>query len=182
MTKGSDMHEELIEQVEALRMNEQPSFFYLNGALANICALLYRSLPNLNWVGIYYLYEDDNLVLGPFHGEVACVTLPVGKGVCQKAVREKCVVRVDDVHQFSSHISCDSNSQSELVVPLFYHDKVVAVLDIDSSEKNHFTDELQSLFTEIGKILTTCFEATSNYLDILRINSHYIDSSIERDE
>jgi putative methionine-R-sulfoxide reductase with GAF domain len=121
-------------------------------------------------------------VLGPFHGEVACVTLLKGRGVCQKAVRDKSVVCVEDVNKFPSHISCDSHSQSELVVPLFVAGKVVAVLDIDSSEKDHFNSDLEAFFTEIGEILTTCFEATPNYLDILRINSHYIVSSNERDE
>jgi len=182
LTNKEILFDELLDQVNALSDCQINSFFYLNSTLANVSALLYRSLPLLNWVGFYFLVEDKTLVLGPFHGEVACVTLAVGRGVCQKAVEAKSVVRVADVNEFPSHISCDSHSQSELVVPLFVKGDVVAVLDVDSSEKHHFTDELELFFTKVGEILTSCFNRIPNYLDILKINSHYIDSSDEGDE
>ena len=108
--------------------------------LSNVSALLSMELDNINWVGFYLLNENE-LVLGPFQGKPACVTIPIGKGVCGTAVSTDSLQLVKDVHDFPGHIACDSSSRSELVMPL--HDKsgrVIAVLDIDSPTTGRFTD------------------------------------------
>ena len=108
--------------------------------LSNVSALLSMELDNINWVGFYLLNENE-LVLGPFQGKPACVTIPIGKGVCGTAVSTDSLQLVKDVHDFPGHIACDSSSRSELVMPL--HDKsgrVIAVLDIDSPTIGRFSD------------------------------------------
>ena len=108
--------------------------------LSNVSALLSMELDNINWVGFYLLNENE-LVLGPFQGKPACVTIPIGKGVCGTAVSTDSLQLVKDVHDFPGHIACDSSSRSELVMPL--HDKsgrVIAVLDIDSPAIGRFSD------------------------------------------
>lgn len=108
--------------------------------LSNVSALLSMELDNINWVGFYLLNENE-LVLGPFQGKPACVTIPIGKGVCGTAVSTDSLQLVKDVHNFPGHIACDSSSRSELVMPL--HDesgRVIAVLDIDSPTTGRFTD------------------------------------------
>lgn len=99
--------------------------------LSNASALLYETLPDLNWAG-FYLLEGDTLVLGPFQGKTACIEIPVGKGVCGTAVAEDATQLVRDVHLFPGHIACDSASNSEIVVPIRVGGKAVGVLDIDS--------------------------------------------------
>lgn len=99
--------------------------------MANISALLYWALDDVNWAG-FYLMKDEQLVLGPFHGKPACIRIPIGKGVCGTAVSEKKVQLVHDVHEFSGHIACDAASNSEVVLPVYNNGAVVAVLDIDS--------------------------------------------------
>ena len=108
--------------------------------LSNVSALLNMELTDINWVGFYLLYENE-LILGPFQGKPACVTIPVGKGVCGTAVSTDSIQLVKDVHEFPGHIACDSASKSEIVMPL--HDnsgKTVAVLDIDSPTTGRFTE------------------------------------------
>lgn len=112
----------------------------LTANLSNVSALLNMELSDINWVG-FYLLKDNELILGPFQGKPACVTIPVGKGVCGTAVSTDSTILVKDVHKFPGHIACDSASNSEIVMPL--HDKsgkVVAVLDIDSPDKGRFTE------------------------------------------
>lgn len=98
---------------------------------ANFVALLYSAIDDINWLGVYVRREDE-LVLGPFQGQPACVRIGWGKGVCGTAARERRVLRVDDVHAFPGHIVCDAASRSELVVPLIWRGDVLGVLDIDS--------------------------------------------------
>lgn len=105
---------------------------------ANASALLYEALDGINWAGFYFM-RDGALVLGPFQGKPACITIPVGRGVCGTAAREDRTVRVDDVHGFSGHIACDCASRSEIVVPLRKLGAVRAVLDIDSPLLSRFT-------------------------------------------
>ena len=105
--------------------------------LANAAALLYHTLNDLNWAGFYFL-ESDTLVLSAFQGKPACIEIPVGKGVCGTAVKEEQTLVVPNVHAFPGHIACDSASNSEIVVPVFQGKKVIAVLDIDSTEFNTF--------------------------------------------
>ena len=105
---------------------------------ANLSALIFQELPDLNWAGFYFL-EDDTLVVGPFQGKPACVHIALGKGVCGTAAVTRQTQRVADVHAFEGHIACDGRSQSEIVVPL--HDasgNIVGVLDVDSSELDSF--------------------------------------------
>ena len=108
--------------------------------LSNVSALLNMELTDINWVG-FYLLKDDKLILGPFQGKPACVTISLGKGVCGTAVSTDSLQLVKDVHAFPGHIACDSASNSEIVLPL--HDKtgkVVAVLDIDSPTLERFSE------------------------------------------
>lgn len=105
--------------------------------LANVSALLFNHLEKVNWAG-FYLVKEGELILGPFQGKPACIRIEVGSGVCGSAVKDKKTYLVDDVHQFEGHIACDAASNSEIVIPLFYEDKVVGVLDIDSPVKGNF--------------------------------------------
>lgn len=107
--------------------------------LANAAALLWDTLPRLNWAG-FYLLEDRTLVLGPFQGKPACIEIPLGRGVCGTAAAEDRTLCVPDVHAFPGHIACDGASRSELVVPLRRDGRVIGVLDLDSPEPGRFTD------------------------------------------
>ena len=108
--------------------------------LANAAALLYHTLPDLNWAG-FYLMEGGRLVLGPFQGRPACIEIEVGRGVCGTAVREGRPQLVPDVHLFPGHIACDSASNSEIVVPLRVGGGIVGVLDLDSPWPGRFGEE-----------------------------------------
>jgi L-methionine (R)-S-oxide reductase len=110
--------------------------------LAQTSALLMQLLPDLNWAG-FYLRQGDELVLGPFQGKVACVRIPLGKGVCGTAAARRTTVVVPDVHAFPGHIACDSASNSEIVVPLLKEGRLLGVLDLDSPRKGRF-DELDA--------------------------------------
>lgn len=98
---------------------------------ANLAALLYQALPDLNWAGFYFL-RDGGLVLGPFQGKVACIRIPLGKGVCGTAAQKRETVVVPDVEKFPGHIACDHASRSEIVVPLIKEGRLFGVLDLDS--------------------------------------------------
>ena len=105
---------------------------------ANFSAFVFHELPEVNWVGFYYLHPNGELVLGPFAGKPACTRLPAGRGVCGAAVQSRATVVVDDVHAFGDHIACDSASRSELVVPLFKGDELIGVFDVDSPVTGRF--------------------------------------------
>jgi GAF domain-containing protein len=105
--------------------------------LSNASALLWMLMENINWAG-FYLYKNDELVLGPFQGKPACTHIQIGKGVCGTAVATKSTQLVMDVHDFSGHIACDSQSKSEIVVPIIKEEKIIGVLDIDSPIINRF--------------------------------------------
>jgi len=111
----------------------------LTANLANISALLNMSFDNINWVG-FYLLKDDQLVLGPFQGNVACVRIALGQGVCGTAFSTNTIQRIADVHQFDGHIACDAASQSEIVLPLNIDGKTIGVLDIDSPITDRFSE------------------------------------------
>lgn len=104
--------------------------------MANIAALLWQYLPDLNWAGFYRMGQNANgaeeLVLGPFQGKAACIRIPVGKGVCGAAALSGETQCIDDVHAFPGHIACDGDSRSELVAPIMRDGKVIAVIDLDS--------------------------------------------------
>ena len=107
--------------------------------LANAAALLWDTLPEINWAG-FYLLEGERLILGPFQGKVACVEIAIGKGVCGTAVAESATQLVPDVHAFPGHIACDSASNSEIVIPLRKNGDIIGVLDIDSPIFNRFSE------------------------------------------
>jgi len=114
---------------------------YEQDALANssnFVGLLYNAMADINWLGIYVL-RGDELVLGPFQGQTACIRIPLGSGVCGTAAASLQTQRVADVHDFPGHIACDVASRSEIVVPLLVNEKLVGVLDIDSPSLDRFT-------------------------------------------
>jgi GAF domain-containing protein len=106
---------------------------------ANMSALIFDLVPELNWAGFYFM-RGPGLVLGPFQGKVACVRIPVGRGVCGRAVERKASIVVADVEAFPGHIACDSASRSELVVPLIRNGAVIGVLDLDSPRAGRFDE------------------------------------------
>ena len=118
---------------------------------ANFSALLYHALPDLNWAG-FYLQKDGELVLGPFQGKPACVRIAVGKGVCGTAAEQRQTIMVDNVHEFPGHITCDSASNSEIVVPLIKQEQLIGVLDLDSPLLGRFDDEDARGLNELVKI------------------------------
>ncbi len=108
--------------------------------LSNAAALLWMTLPDINWAG-FYLLSGDSLYLGPFQGKAACTAIPVGRGVCGTAAKERRTMRVPDVHAFPGHIACDSASRSELVIPLLTADgRLMGVMDIDSPIPDRFDE------------------------------------------
>jgi len=119
---------------------------------ANISALLYDALDNLNWAG-FYLMRDGELALGPFQGKTACMKIKVGKGVCGTAVQEDRTIRVDDVHLFKGHIACDSASASEIVIPIHKDGRIIGVLDIDSPIKSRFSKEDEAGLLQIVHVI-----------------------------
>ncbi|CAO96560.1 GAF domain-containing protein [Erwinia tasmaniensis] len=136
MTKA-EFYTDLNRDMNAL-LSGETSFL---AVMSNCSALLYKRLDGVNWAGFYLLTEEKTLVLGPFQGRIACVRIPVGRGVCGTAVSENRVQRVDDVHAFPGHIACDAASNAEIVLPLTVNGHVIGVLDIDSVEYNRFDDE-----------------------------------------
>ena len=124
--------------------------------MANVSAMIYDALPDLNWAG-FYIVKDGVLLLGPFQGKVACVRIEKGKGVCGTAWEQDSVQLVPDVHAFPGHIACDSASNSEIVVPLHCGSEVAAVLDIDSPEFDRFSEDdrdgLVKLVRTLEKVL-----------------------------
>lgn len=124
--------------------------------LSNASALLWETLPDINWAGFYKMV-DGALVLYPFQGKPACIRIPVGRGVCGTAVAEDRTQLVYDVHQFPGHIACDCASNSEIVVPIHVNGEIWGVLDIDSPSIGRFTEEdkagLEKFVTTLEKIL-----------------------------
>ncbi len=139
----------LLAQAQALLEGE--SDFIAN--CANISALLNLFLEKINWVG-FYLNKNQELVLGPFQGNPACVRIPFDRGVCGKAASTKTVQRIDNVHLFPGHIACDSASNSELVIPLIKDEKVIGVLDIDSPVFSRFDTTDITWLSKITDLLT----------------------------
>jgi GAF domain-containing protein len=121
---------------------------------ANLSALLYHAFDRVNWAGFYFL-KGGQLVVGPFQGKPACVTIPLGRGVCGTAAATGTVQRVADVHAFAGHIACDADSRSEIVVPLFDGDRLLGVLDIDSPVPDRFGEPEERILAEIAEIYVT---------------------------
>ena len=121
--------------------------------LANASALLWQSLPDINWAGFYQL-RGDKLVLGPFQGKPACIVIPMGRGVCGTAAAEEKTVRVENVHTFPGHIACDCASNSEIVIPLYRDGALWGVLDIDSPRFSRFSPEDQQGLERFAAVLS----------------------------
>ena len=131
------MYRDLLSAVEGLTSGEPDAI----ANMANVAALIWETLPDLNWAG-FYRNVDGELVLGPFQGRPACIRIAFGQGVCGAAAETLEVQRVEDVHAFPGHIACDAASASELVVPIVGADgKLIAVLDLDSPSPARFTEE-----------------------------------------
>lgn len=148
---GAAFYDELRAQLQALLGDERDPI----ANLANAAALIWHTVPDLNWAGFYLLRRPDELVLGPFQGKPACVRIAVGRGVCGAAVARDAPVRVEDVHVFPGHIACDAASRSELVVPLRAGGRVIGVLDLDSPRVARFTPEDQTGFEALVACLET---------------------------
>lgn len=135
-------YELVLKQLTALLEDETDSI----AILSNASALLNQFLDDVNWVG-FYLWKEDQLVLGPFQGLPACIRIPYGKGVCGTAIKDDKTQRVADVLQFPNHIFCDGASKSEIVVPIHLNGEIYGVLDIDSPSLNRF-DETDEVYIE----------------------------------
>ena len=121
--------------------------------MANASALIYETLPDVNWVG-FYRNVNDELVLGPFQGRPACIRMTFDQGVCGAAAKSRKVQRVQDVHSFAGHIACDTASNSEIVIPLIRDGELLGVLDIDSPKTARFTQEDEAGCVRLGEILS----------------------------
>ena len=143
------MYRDLVSALEGLTTGEPDPI----ANMANAAALIWETLPDLNWAG-FYRNVGGELVLGPFQGRPACIRIPFGKGVCGAAAETLQVQRVDDVHAFPGHIACDSASASELVVPIVGDGKLIAVLDLDSPTRGRFTEEDEAGCVAVGELLS----------------------------
>jgi L-methionine (R)-S-oxide reductase len=150
-----DFYASLAQQLTGLLEGERD----IVANTANMSALIYQFLPDLNWAGFYFM-RGGELVLGPFQGKTACVRIAVGRGVCGTAVKHKEAIVVPDVHAFPGHIACDSASRSELVVPLIKDSQVLGVLDLDSPNPNRFDDEDREGCETLVRILLAATDIT----------------------
>jgi len=143
------MYRDLASALEGLVAGEPDAI----ANMANASALIYETLPDVNWVG-FYRNVDGELVLGPFQGRPACIRMTFDQGVCGAAAKTRQVQRVEDVNAFPGHIACDSASKSEIVVPLIRDGEVLGVLDIDSPKNARFTAEDEAGVVKLAEILT----------------------------
>lgn len=146
----ADLYRELAVQCRALVDDETDAV----ANMANCAALIFNSVPRLNWVG-FYLLKGGELVLGPFQGQPACVRIALGRGVCGTAAESHSTLRVADVTKFPGHIACDSASRSEIVVPMLTDDShLIGVLDVDSPELDRFDAEDEAGLTILAGIMS----------------------------
>lgn len=138
----------LVKQAKSLLENE----FDLIANMSNISALLFNNLPNVSYAG-FYRYQNDELILGPFQGPIACMHIKIGNGVCGTAAKTKQTQIVADVHEFPGHIACDEATNSEIVIPLIQNNSLIAVLDLDSKNFNRFDDIDSTYLTKIAKCI-----------------------------
>ena len=150
LNSKAEMYSSLALQLRSLLEGERD--FIANAA--NLSSLLYHSLPDLNWAG-FYLLKEGELVLGPFQGKPACVRIAMGKGVCGTAAEQRQTVLVENVQEFPGHIACDSESNSEIVVPLIKDHQLIGVLDLDSPLFRRFDDEDARGLNELVDIFLT---------------------------
>ena len=149
-----ETYRELANAVDALTMGEPDAV----ANMANVAALLWEFLPDLNWAGFYRIgpaiSQGEELILGPFVGRPACIRIPIGQGVCGAAAKQGATQLVEDVHAFPGHIACDAASQSELVVPIMRAGKVTAVIDLDSPVPARFTAQDAAGVEKIAALLS----------------------------
>ena len=148
--KNSDQYadaEELLAQAAALLSGQND----LVANAANLSSFLFYSLEEVNWVGFYFL-KNNELLVGPFQGRPACVSIPLGKGVCGKAAETRSVQRIADVNAFDGHIACDAASRSEIVIPLIKGGELIGVLDLDSPVENRFDEEDERFLVRVAKL------------------------------
>jgi GAF domain-containing protein len=143
----SEQYAELAAQARGLLAGERDRI----ANAANLAALVYHALPDLNWVGFYF-HDGHELVVGPFQGQPACVRIPLGKGVCGTAAATRQTQRIADVHAFPGHIACDAASRSELVVPLLAGEAMLGVFDLDSPRPGRFDAEDQQGLEAIARL------------------------------
>jgi L-methionine (R)-S-oxide reductase len=144
-----------IKQLSSLISTDEP----LITALSNAAALLYQSVPNINWCG-FYLYDGMRLVLGPFGGKPACTVIPMGNGVCGTAAKERRIIRVAYVDLFPGHIACDAASQSEIVLPIILSNgDLFGVLDVDAPVKDRFSEKDEKDLNDAVDVLVNKIEA-----------------------
>lgn len=143
------MYRDLASALEGLMAGETDAV----ANMANAAALIWETLPDVNWVG-FYRNIGGELVVGPFQGRPACIRIKFGEGVCGAAAQTRQVQRVEDVHAFPGHIACDSASNSEIVVPLIRDGELIGVLDIDSPKTGRFTEEDEVGCLRLGEILS----------------------------
>ncbi len=146
-TPKSQLYASLVVQLLSLLKGEHD--FIANAA--NFSALLFNALPNVNWAGFYFL-QGEELVLGPFQGNPACVRIPMGQGVCGVAAQQCETIIVPNVHEFPGHIACDVASNSEIVVPLFDGERLLGVLDLDSPITGRFDDQDAEGLNELATV------------------------------
>lgn len=142
-----EQYAQLAEQARALVYGEPDRI----ANAANLSALVYHALPDLNWVGFYF-YDGTELVVGPFQGQPACVRIALDKGVCGAAASTRQTQRIADVDEFPGHIACDAASRSELVVPLLRGDELIGVFDLDSPRVERFDAEDQAGLEAIARV------------------------------
>jgi len=148
-----EQYAQLLEQARALVYGENDRI----ANAANLAALVYHALPELNWAG-FYLFDGKELVVGPFQGLPACVRIPLHKGVCGAAATQRVTQRIDDVDAFPGHIACDSASRSELVVPLVKEGVLVGVLDLDSPRLARFDADDQAGLEAIARVFVDALQ------------------------
>lgn len=147
-TDKVEMYRQIYNAADALTADEPDAI----ANMANVAALLWQALPELNWAG-FYRNVGGELVLGPFQGRAACIRIPFGKGVCGTAAARRRPQRVDDVNAFAGHIACDSASASELVIPLVHAGVLLGVLDLDSPRVGRFDKEDEEGCVKLARLL-----------------------------
>jgi GAF domain-containing protein len=152
MSNKNKQYKLINTQVQALISDESDMI----ANMANIAAVLFNNLEQINWAG-FYLFKQEQLVLGPFQGQPACVRIPMGRGVCGTSAATRQTVIVEDVHEFAGHIACDVASNSEIVIPIVFNQQLIGILDIDSPVTARFNDDdrqgLESLVSILQQTL-----------------------------
>lgn len=137
----------LVQQAEGLLS----VYRHRNSNAANLSALMFSEIPDVSWVGFYFL-ENNSLWVGPFQGKPACTKIELGKGVCGTAMVTQETIRVEDVNAYAGHIACDADAQSEVVVPLIKDGEIIGVMDIDSARIGRFSEADAEALTELAQV------------------------------